>query len=41
MLGMDSSTYFPKACPDITERVLQVVARKGEVLVPADGHVYG
>jgi CubicO group peptidase (beta-lactamase class C family) len=41
MLGMDSSTYFPEDRPDIKERVLQMVARKGEVLVPADGQVYG
>ena len=41
MLGMDSSTYFPEDRPDITERVLQMVARKGEILVPADGQVYG
>lgn len=36
-----SLTYEPQNRPDVTGRLLQMVERQGDVLIHAEGHVYG
>ncbi len=41
IIGMTSSTYIPQKSPAIQAKLLQMVERKGENLVPADGEPQG